>query len=153
MIRSQSRVHKSGMRIPEQTPKIINHYSTKKKKRLNLLLQTSGWTKMAKLPHHILTGLSPNGFSRGYKYSHSTRGFRYYNYPFGYDAHQLLGSARLPVTAEISCQYLASCLAPGCGPSLWIHCELMNADIIHSIWLRAAQLISENAKCTFSLHN
>lgn len=58
--------------------------------------------------------------------SHSTHSFRYYNYPFGYGSHRLLGSARLSMTAEISCQYLASCLALGCGS--------LRSDFMNTLW-------------------
>lgn len=51
---------------------------------------------------------------------------------------------RMP--AEISCQYLTGC------PALWIHCELMNTNIIHSICHRAAHPVCENAKHMIRLH-
>lgn len=58
---------------------------------------------------------------------------------------------RMP--AEISCQYLTDCLAlAACGPALWIHCELMNTNIIHSICHRAAHSVCENAKHMIRLH-
>lgn len=82
----------------------------------------SGLTNRLNFPHYALTWLSPNRFSLGYKYSQSTHSFRYYNDPFHYDTHHLLGSARLPVTTVISCQYLTSCLASGSrGPTVWVY--------------------------------